>query len=80
MPGSELVIDITIDGEQTVEAVRAWVGVEDAKGSVKAKLEVEGGTWHGHLEVPMDLPEDSALWVEIQDEAGRSSGKVALDA
>ena len=80
MPGSELVVDITIDGEQTVDAVRAWVGVKEGTGSVKAKLDLEGGTWHGHLEVPRTLPEDAALWVEIENEEGRSMGNVALDA
>ena len=80
MPGSELVVDITIDGEQTVDAVRAWVGVKEGTGSVKAKLDLEGGAWHGHLEVPRTLPEDAALWVEIENESGRSTGKADLDA
>lgn len=79
MPGSELVVDIVIDGEPTVEAVRAWVGVEDGSGSVKARLDIEGSTWHGHLEVPRELPDGASLWIEIQDEGVRSRGSVALD-
>ena len=43
--GGELVFDIEITGG-TSDAVRAWIGTQDAKGSMKARIE-EG---HGHVD------------------------------
>jgi hypothetical protein len=55
-------------------AVRFWVGTQDAKGSLKAKGEVEDpkkpNDWHEHVEIPKPLPEGSKLWVEIVDDKG----------
>lgn len=53
-----------------VAAVRFWIGAEDAKGSVKAKAEIEKDNWHTHAEVPEPLPPASKLWVEIETDAG----------
>ena len=78
LPGSEIVVDIMIDGVPTIEAIRAWVGVESGSGSVKTRLATEGNRWHGHLEVPSPLPAGTELWVQIEDEGKRSVGKVAL--
>ena len=77
--GHEAVVDIEIEGEEHI-TVRAWVGVESGKGSLKAKLEGKDGDYHGHLEVPAKLPDRSAIWVEIEDEKGsrnRTSFKFA---
>lgn len=79
--GGELAVDIwaTPSGEAKVAAVRAWVGNEDAAGSVKARLELEKDNHHGHVEVPDPLPEGSRLWIEIEDDKGGSAvGSVDL--
>jgi hypothetical protein len=76
--GQDAPIDVTVapaaDSTAKVAAVRFWIGTEDAKSSVKARAEVEDASepnrWHTHAEVPNPLPEDSKLWVEIEDEAG----------
>ncbi|HKQ46855.1 MAG TPA: hypothetical protein VJZ71_02160 [Phycisphaerae bacterium] len=72
-PGGDSPIDIWIDGGLgNAAAVRFWIGAEDAKGSVKAKADVEAGHWHTHAEVPDPLPVSSKLWVEIETkEAGK---------
>lgn len=67
--GREAVLDIDVKGGAAV-AVRAWIGVESAKGSLKAKIDGEGGAYHGHLEVPATLPQGSRIWVEIELEDG----------
>ncbi len=68
--GAELPVDIWITGGPKVSAVRFWVGVEDASGSMKAKAELEKDNWHTHGEVPSPMPEGSKLWIEIEAEGG----------
>jgi hypothetical protein len=80
-PGGDAPIDVWIDGGlgNGVSAVRFWIGVEDAKGSVKAKADVEDGKWHAHAEVPNPMPVDAKFWVEIETAKGEKSvGSIAL--
>ncbi|MDX2198743.1 MAG: hypothetical protein SF069_07200 [Phycisphaerae bacterium] len=71
-PGGDAPVDVWIDGGLgNAVAVRFWIGTEDAKGSVKAKAEVEHGKWHTHTEVPDPLPVESKLWVEIETKDGK---------
>ena len=74
-PGGEAPIDVVIDGGvgKDVAAVRFWIGSEDAKGSMKAKAEIENAKWHTHVEVPAPMPEGSKLWVEIELADGKKS-------
>jgi len=67
--GHEGVLDVEVSGG-TPAAVRAWVGVESGKGSMKAKLDGDHG-YHGHIEVPETLPEGSAVWIEVEDADGK---------
>lgn len=79
--GKDAPIDVTITpaaGATTkATAVRFWIGTEDAKGSVKAKADVEDpndpNRWHVHAEIPNPIPEGSMLWVEIESEDGTTS-------
>jgi hypothetical protein len=76
--GKDAPIDVTItpaSGATTkAVAVRFWIGTQDAKGSVKAKAEIEDpkdpNRWHVHAEIPNPMPEGSKLWVEIEDDKG----------
>jgi hypothetical protein len=73
-PGGDVPIDVWVTGgTPKVAAVRFWVGTQDAKGSVKAKAELEKDNWHTHAEVPNPLPEASMLWVEVETDAGAKS-------
>jgi hypothetical protein len=68
---SDSPIDVWITGGTgKVKSVRFWVGTEDAKGSVKAKAELERDNWHTHAELPSPMPADSKLWVEFEVEGG----------
>lgn len=79
--GKDAPIDVTVTpaaGATTkAVAVRFWIGTQDAKGSVKAKAEVEDpkdpNRWHAHAEVPNPMPAGSKLWIEIEDEKGGTS-------
>ncbi|MDX2131289.1 MAG: hypothetical protein SFY69_04475 [Planctomycetota bacterium] len=79
--GKDAPIDVTVmpapGSTAKVAAVRFWIGTEDAKGSVKARAEVENPTdpsrWHTHAEVPSPLPAESRLWVEIEDDKGATT-------
>ncbi len=59
---------------------RAWIGSENGRGSVKAKLEAEDEGFHGHLEVPAPIPADAKLWVSLDDASGSTTGSFALPA
>lgn len=76
--GGEAPVDVWVTGGTgNVKAVRFWIGVEDAAGSVKALAAIENASdpthWHTHVEVPQPLPEGSKLWVEVESEAGVQS-------
>jgi predicted small lipoprotein YifL len=79
--GKDAPIDVTITpaaGATTkAAAVRFWIGTQDAKGSVKAKAEIEDpkdpNRWHVHAEIPNPMPAGSMLWVEIEDDKGGTS-------
>lgn len=76
--GKEAGFDVTITPRDSagpkVAAVRFWLGTQDAKGSVKARAEVEDpkdpNRWHTHAEVPGPLPAGSRFWFEIEDDQG----------
>lgn len=76
--GKDAAIDVTVTpaagSAAKVVAVRFWIGVEGAKGSVKAKGEIEDPKeptrWHAHAAVPSPLPAGSKLWVEIENDKG----------
>jgi hypothetical protein len=69
-PGKDVPIDVWITGTGKIAAVRFWIGSQDAKGSIKAKAELETDNWHTHAEVPSPLPEGSKLWVEVESDTG----------
>jgi len=80
--GGEAVIELEVTPAAPKPTVaRAWIGAENGRGSVKAKLGVEDEGFHGHVEVPAELPTDSKLWISLQDDAGTQHvGSFALDA
>lgn len=74
-PGGDAPIDVWVTGGPAkVVGVRFWIGSGDAKGSIKAKAEIEipaePDHWHTHAEIPDPMPAGSKLWVEIEDEKG----------
>lgn len=85
--GKDAPIDVTVapvaGSTAKAAAVRFWIGTEDAKGSVKAKSEIENpaepNRWHTHAEVPNPIPAGSRLWVEIEtDKDGTVTGSFEL--
>lgn len=69
--GEEAVVDVVISGgDHKPSAVRVWVGVESAKGSIKSLLEEKDGKYHGHCDAPATLPEGSKIWVELEADDG----------
>lgn len=79
--GKDAPIDVTVTpaagASAKAVAVRFWIGTQDAKGSVKAKAEIENpqepNRWHVHAEIPNPMPAGSKLWVEIEDDKGGTS-------
>lgn len=68
--GGDAPIDVWVNGGKAGNAVRFWIGTEDAKGSIKARAEVEVDHWHTHVEVPDPMPAGTKLWVEIEGDVG----------
>ncbi len=77
-------LDLTVTPAQPApQAVRVWVGIENGRGSVKAKAEAEGttGAYEAHVDVPATLPNGARLWISIDDATGQSAkGALALPA
>jgi hypothetical protein len=76
--GKDAPIDVTVTSTNAkAGAVRFWIGTEDAKGSVKAKAEVENpaepNRWHTHAEIPDPLPAGVKLWVEVEADGAAKS-------
>lgn len=70
-PDADAPVDVWVSGGKArVVAVRFWIGAADAKGSIKAKAEIEGDHWHTHVETPSTIAPDARLWVEIEAEGG----------
>ncbi|MEY3230564.1 MAG: hypothetical protein RL689_653 [Planctomycetota bacterium] len=70
-PDADAPVDVWVSGGKArVVAVRFWIGGADAKGSIKAKAEIEGDHWHTHVETPSTIAPDARLWVEIEAEGG----------
>ncbi len=77
--GKDAPIDVTVSptsgGAAKATAVRFWIGTEDARGSVKARADIENpaepNRWHTHAEIPSPMPAGSKLWVEIEDDKGQ---------
>jgi len=81
--GGEAAVDlwVTPTASAKIGAVRAWIGLEDAKGSIKAKMDLEKDNYHSHVEVPTPMPAGSKLWVEIEDDKGvKATGSFELKA
>lgn len=79
--GGESPVDLwlTPSAGAKVGAVRAWIGTQDAKGSIKAKMDLEKDNYHNHVEIPNPLPTGAMLWVEIEDDKGlKTTGSFAL--
>ncbi len=54
-------------------AIRAWVGVESADGSVKTKADKSATGYQIHTELPNPMPRNSMLWVEVQPANGKKA-------
>jgi hypothetical protein len=72
-PGCDSPIDVWLTGGSAkIVAVRFWIGLEDAKGSLKARAAIENPAepnhWHTHAEIPDPIPAGSKIWVEIEAE------------
>lgn len=84
--GGDVPVDVwltTTDGKPaSATAVRFWIGTEDAKGSLKARGEVEDPAkpnhWHNHVEAPNPLPDGAKLWVEVEASLGKTAGSFDL--
>ncbi|MEX2673350.1 MAG: hypothetical protein WD294_14705 [Phycisphaeraceae bacterium] len=77
--GEPQTFEIMLDDPTTEpEALRAWVGNEQAVGSVKVRTVFRDGFYDADLQVPQPMPENSKLWVEIETDTERHVGSLEL--
>jgi hypothetical protein len=73
-PGRDTPFGVTVrSANARPSTVRLWVGTEDGRGSIRARAELEAGSWHAHVEIPSPLPADAMLWIEIEADQGRKT-------
>ena len=68
-PGTTVPVDVIVDADAS-PAIRLWVGIESAAGSMRIRARQLEGRQHGDVPVPDPLPADARLWVEV-DTAGQ---------
>ena len=81
--GKEWHVELRLNPDQPApKAIRVWVGLENGRGSAKAKAEAEKdakGEYGAHVEVPNPIPADSKLWISVEPDNGQTAkGSVAL--
>ena len=70
-PGEIVDMDLAVTPAGS-KAVRVWIGVATARGSVRALAETKkDGGWHVHVEVPKAPPAGSAIWVAVEGADGQ---------
>ncbi len=74
--GQEAVI--FIDTSAAVEAVRLWIGDEEATNSIRVRADGGPTSFHAHTMVPDPLMDGFQLWVEVQKADGERAS-VAFD-
>jgi hypothetical protein len=75
--GKDAGFEIAVSGGKP-SAIRAWIGTEDAKGSVKGKAVTEGDGFDAHVETPKPIPAGSRLWLEVESADGKkATGSIA---
>ena len=78
-PNAETHIDLVQTGGPKPAAVRLWIGIESGSGSLKSKADGHDNHFHGHAEVPAQIPANAALWIEVESASGnRTARSVAL--
>ena len=78
-PGAELHVNLEPTSGPKPVVVRLWVGQSSSEGSLKSKADATENGFHCHVELPADLADGSALWVEIEGEDGtRTTGSLPL--
>jgi hypothetical protein len=65
-------------GSPEPKAIRAWIGIESGRGSVKAKSHKHGDEISIHCEAPDPIPADAKLWIELETEQGKEKGSLPI--
>lgn len=65
-PNAILDVSIIQVGGTLATAIRVWVGEVSGVGSVKTRVHSHGERSHARPQSPATLPENSALWIEVQ--------------
>lgn len=69
-PITELHFDIVQTAGPTIDTLRLWIGDESATGSLKSKTTAHDNHFHAHVETPVTLSMDTALWIEADSTSG----------
>ena len=79
-PNAVLDVSIVQSSGAPAAAIRVWVGDESGVGSLKVRVHSHGASSHAHAKAPAKLPQNSALWIEVQNTDGTSgSGSIQVN-
>ena len=79
-PGAEIDVELVQTSGSPAIAIRLWLGNESGVGSTKTKSHSHGTKHHAVPQAPNPLPENSALWIEVESAMGeRETGSIALN-
>lgn len=76
-PGRALPVDVMIT-PANLQAVRLWIGNEQATGSMRVRATAMGDRYHADIPVPNPLAADAQLWIELDTGTVRKQQAVAL--
>lgn len=76
--GEEVEVKLMPKGALPKGTIRAWIGSENGKGSVKGKAHDEDGGLCVHAEVPKPIPADAKVWVELEVDGFKSTAGLGL--
>lgn len=76
--GKEVEVKLMPKGALPKGTVRAWIGIESAKGSAKGKAHDEDGGLCVHAEVPDPIPAGAQVWVELDADGGKAKAGLGL--
>ena len=78
-PGAQYQMSFGLVDSEPGAIIRLWIGNESREGSLVFKAHSHGDHYHGAAEVPDEVNEQTALWLEVQSVSGeKETGSIPL--
>ncbi|MEM7227223.1 MAG: hypothetical protein AAF432_00265 [Planctomycetota bacterium] len=74
-PMEEVHLDVIHTDGPMPAAVRLWIGDSFGTGALKVKVEFDNNEAHVHVEAPVEILDNTAVWLETEDSSQNRSSK-----